>query len=336
MSIILKALKDNKEKEAPEEKKVPAPAPSSPDKPVEKISPPPTLPPQGGGAKREAEPKVAGVVNEIQPKPQIFKKPPLEPKVPVSSPSPLIAQKPGMTSGFFHGESNNKKEKDIKTLKALEALELNPKGKKKLILLSALVFIIAVGVILWRTMYSGNEVATEAKEEIKAVATEEKSPEPPKVDITEDLQGATSAYNVGNMDLAITLFQQAISKQPGNAMLHSSLGLIYFKKGLFDNAASEYEKALSLDSNCAICLNNFGLLKSQIGENEEAQNYLEKAIAINSTLPDPYFNLAVMNEQLGDIGVAVKYYRLFLDTYPKKDDELITMVTERVKGLTGK
>ncbi len=150
------------------------------------------------------------------------------------------------------------------------------------------------------------------------------------------IQQAKKAFEVGNLDRSADLYRQAIQKNPNDALLHNSLGLVYQEKGLYSNASTEFQKALELDDMCAPCFNNFGLLKSSLGQALEAQKYFEQAININAAYPDPYFNLAVMHERAGDIGNAVKYYRQFINLYPDQQSDIVFKVNRRINVLTGK
>lgn len=57
-----------------------------------------------------------------------------------------------------------------------------------------------------------------------------------------------AAYNRGNLDEALNLAQAAVSKNAGTAGFYDTLGLIYFKKGLYPQAVEQAKKAVALDT----------------------------------------------------------------------------------------
>lgn len=56
-----------------------------------------------------------------------------------------------------------------------------------------------------------------------------------------------AAYNRGNLDEALRLAQGVVDKNNGNAGFYDTLGLIYFKKGLYPQAVEQAKKAIALD-----------------------------------------------------------------------------------------
>ena len=56
-----------------------------------------------------------------------------------------------------------------------------------------------------------------------------------------------AAYDKGNLDEALQLSQNCVSKNPKVAGFYDTLGLVYFKKGLHAPAVENFKKAISLD-----------------------------------------------------------------------------------------
>ena len=70
---------------------------------------------------------------------------------------------------------------------------------------------------------------------------------PDSVIAANNLAWNIAAYNRGNLDEALRLAQSAVDRNFGNAAFYDTLGLIYFKKGLYSQAVEQAKKAVALD-----------------------------------------------------------------------------------------
>ena len=246
--------------------------------------------------------------------------------------------------GFFC-----KKEPVVQASKSFnlrDVIKYDPEKKRIYIMSAVLIVLALVGLAKW--IFGGEEDVVPAPRAVAAPQAPVQVEPKPVVRVETKVSGTTqgsatniikqaiNAFDAGDYNKSIRLYKQAVERNPGDAMIHNSLGLAYVRKGLYSSAASEYMTSLELDDKCVECYNNFGFLKSILGEEFEAKKYLERAINLSATYPAPYFNLAVLYEKGGDVGNAVKYYRLFLEYYSNKNDELVLKVLSRIRSLTGK
>lgn len=162
-------------------------------------------------------------------------------------------------------------------------------------------------------------------------------PAAPDVDVNPDVIAARKAYEVGNYDQSMQLFQKVLADITTSAMLYNDLGMAALKKELYTNAEESFTKAITLDDHCAECFNNLGYLKTLTSQPTLAESYLQKAITIRPDYPDPYFNLAVVYEKNGDVGKAVKYYQEFIKHSPAggSNPQLLAKIKEHIHELSG-
>ncbi len=76
--------------------------------------------------------------------------------------------------------------------------------------------------------------------------------------------------------------EQAMEKFPDDPAIADTLGLVYYKKGLYGNAEVEFSDALKKLPNNSEILFHLGQTYAQKGENDKAKASLEKALKLNS------------------------------------------------------
>ena len=147
---------------------------------------------------------------------------------------------------------------------------------------------------------------------------------------------AKKAYEQGNWDASLSLWEKGLEQDPSNSSIHNNLGLIFLKKEIFSSAEKHFSRALELDQNCAECFNNLGYLKSLLGEAKEAETYLKKSIQLDPKYADPNFNLAVLYEKSENLGGAVQSFQNFLALQTDEKSEIFFKVRQHLRELTGK
>jgi len=86
-----------------------------------------------------------------------------------------------------------------------------------------------------------------------------------------------------SLNEALELAQKAKEKLPDNPNIMDTLGLVYFKKGLYDNAIAEFNDAAEKLPDNATVRFHLGMAYYKKGENEKAKEALEKALSLDGS-----------------------------------------------------
>ncbi len=115
---------------------------------------------------------------------------------------------------------------------------------------------------------------------------------------------------LGQLDVAIETYSDAINLNPHNANTHNNRGIAYAEKGKLDNAIKDYNIAIQLrpDYPNVIYTNkgNYGL----------AIQEAIKMIELNFELSQTYHNRAVTYSKKGEVELAIKDYTKAIELYP--------------------
>jgi tetratricopeptide (TPR) repeat protein len=84
-----------------------------------------------------------------------------------------------------------------------------------------------------------------------------------------------------NINEALQFAQKAKEKLPLDANIMDTLGLIYYKKGLYDSAIGEFSDSLEKIPDNAIVHYHLGMAFHKKGDNDRAKTQLEKALSLN-------------------------------------------------------
>ncbi len=96
-----------------------------------------------------------------------------------------------------------------------------------------------------------------------------------------------NAQMAGDIDKAVSYYQQAIRVDPKYPTPHNDLGIIYEEKGDLEKAAQEYKKAIELDSDYAGAYSNLALLYEKQGKLSQSLPYWQKRVALGES-NDPW------------------------------------------------
>ena len=135
------------------------------------------------------------------------------------------------------------------------------------------------------------------------------------------------AYQVGDMETAITQFEAALSADPEDADTHYQLGAAFLiqafpvgalepEPDLLQKAQNEFRRALELAPNkpeALVGLANVAMLRNNI---EEAIVTLEQAVELQPTMREALFALGRAYTIVGRVDEAKETLRKFLDTDP--------------------
>jgi tetratricopeptide (TPR) repeat protein len=108
---------------------------------------------------------------------------------------------------------------------------------------------------------------------------------------------------------ALTLWEDVVSKAPGNARGHNNLGLAYQTMGRLQASIQEYQTALRLIPNFAEAHYNLGNAYQVLGRFEEAIREYEKALTLNPRYASAYINLGTTYHTQRYYEEAIRSYR---------------------------
>jgi len=86
-----------------------------------------------------------------------------------------------------------------------------------------------------------------------------------------------------DLDLAISMSEQAVTASPHQAMFIDTYGLVLFQKGDYTAAKTEFEKALIINAEDKLIVEHLGDAHIKLGNVEEALIWWEKAKNLNSS-----------------------------------------------------
>lgn len=118
------------------------------------------------------------------------------------------------------------------------------------------------------------------------------------------------AANNKDLNLAESLYRQAIEKDSTFYYAYNNLGNLLASLGKNQEAFDTYQKALEIKPDYAKVYNNLGALSVRNGDKQKAKELYEKSISIDQTDPNPYGNLAlILDLDDGNTTEAIPYYK---------------------------
>lgn len=114
--------------------------------------------------------------------------------------------------------------------------------------------------------------------------------------------------NQGDWDEAINDFNQAIRLDPRSVIALNNRGLAWQNKGKLDAALADYNRALELDPRLTVALNNRAGIRHDRGDLRGALADYNRAIEIDPRLALLYGNRGVTRKALGDLKGAIADY----------------------------
>ena len=91
-------------------------------------------------------------------------------------------------------------------------------------------------------------------------------------------QQADQLWEKGDLDGAISNYQQALDLQPDFFQAHANLGSVYAKTEDFDKALKHYEEAIALQPEIAALYSNTAEILNQAASHEHARQFARKAL----------------------------------------------------------
>jgi tetratricopeptide (TPR) repeat protein len=129
------------------------------------------------------------------------------------------------------------------------------------------------------------------------------------------LTGATYARNRVWTD-ELSFWKDVVSKSPRKARVHNNLGLMYTKRGMFEEAMKEYQIAIRLRPNHAGTHYNLGNIYLYTGKLDNAIEEYKTAIKLEPNYIEAHTNLGVAYKKKGLLQKAAEEYLTVLSLKP--------------------
>jgi tetratricopeptide (TPR) repeat protein len=127
---------------------------------------------------------------------------------------------------------------------------------------------------------------------------------------------AEAYYNLGNAlgkkgqaDAAINQYQEAIRLKPNYAEARYNLGNALFRKGQIDEAISQFQEAIRLKPDLAEAHYNLGAALHRKGQTDEAISQFQEAIRLKPDFADAHYSLGTILGMKGQIDEAIGQFR---------------------------
>lgn len=126
------------------------------------------------------------------------------------------------------------------------------------------------------------------------------------------LEQAHDASRMENWPLARSHLEHLLSQRPDHPKVQSRLAWVLQQQGELEVARSLYQQAIHRDSTDAMTVNNLALLLQHQGRFADAQALLLEGLEYAEGVPELHYNLAVVSElYLLDLETALEHYRIY-------------------------
>jgi hypothetical protein len=119
---------------------------------------------------------------------------------------------------------------------------------------------------------------------------------------------SATVKQIGIWKNGFILWNYEIEKKPGVPRAYNNRGLVYDKKGRFDEAIDDFGTAIALDSSYAAAYNNRGMVFGKGGRFDEAIEDFETAIALDPSYSRAHNNLGVAYAKTGLLNKAFEQF----------------------------
>ena len=130
---------------------------------------------------------------------------------------------------------------------------------------------------------------------------------------------------------AVTLTEQSLALNPGNAEAHNTLALALQRQGRIDEALLHLNESARLAPTLSVTRNNLGVIAFRLGRLEEAEQRYREAIALNTSYAEAHRNLGLVFQQRGQVDNAAAEFELALSLDPSSVEAHADLGTARMR-----
>lgn len=139
--------------------------------------------------------------------------------------------------------------------------------------------------------------------------------------------------NAGQLDQAVSLYQQVAEADIGHYMAHVQLARIYEAQRDWPRAVKERQNAINANPDDASLLLDLGITLGKAGMMPQAESRFQAAIEANPRDVRPLFWLGLAQMEQGKKDAAKDSFNRFLAGAPSRYDRQITMAREKLATL---
>jgi protein O-GlcNAc transferase len=156
-------------------------------------------------------------------------------------------------------------------------------------------------------------------------------PQSPK-SLTDTLVEALRAYNDGDFNIAVGLFELVLERQPLSVDALVGLGLSLWRLKQGDEGEKFLRKALAINPHDSNALRGFGLMLYSSFRYEEAREALNSCVMLEPQQPQAWLILGLIEQRAGDLVAAEASFKKALQLqpgYPEAMNNLGTVYLEQ-------
>ena len=129
----------------------------------------------------------------------------------------------------------------------------------------------------------------------------------------------------GRTAAAVRHYGRSLELDPASATAHYNLATLLAAEGALDDAVRHFRRAVALRPGHGAAHNNLGAVLKALGRVTEAMPYFERAVALDTGNAAAHNNLASALASTGSPGDAVRHYRRALALEPDGVESLISL-----------
>ncbi len=127
-----------------------------------------------------------------------------------------------------------------------------------------------------------------------------------------EYQKALNALRAGDEDTAIRHLTGMTRKYPNLAGAFVNLGMIYLKKGRYEDARQALEQATTIKPGDAVAQTHLGIAYRHLGEFDKAAQSYQQALSANPKYANAYLNAGILYDiYLQELNKALQYYEQY-------------------------
>ena len=164
-------------------------------------------------------------------------------------------------------------------------------------------------------------------------------PEPEPLDLDQlAYEQAIAALKNGATEQALTLLTRLSLDAPDKPRLFTNLGLAHFRLHQAELAEQAFQQAIARNPDDAVAHNHLGILQRRQGRFDDALLEYQRAIEIDSKYARAHLNLGILFDlYLQDLEKALQQYRRYLDLTSEENAQVagwIVDIERRLKSTT--
>jgi Flp pilus assembly protein TadD len=160
-------------------------------------------------------------------------------------------------------------------------------------------------------------------------------PEPVPVDLDQlAYEEAVTALKNGAVDKALKLLTRLSEDAPDKSRLFTNLGLAHFQLQQGELAEQAFQQAIARDPDDAVAHNHLGIIQRQRGRFQDALLEYQRAIEIDSKYARAHLNLGILFDlYLQDLEKALQQYRKYLDLTSEENAQVAGWIVDIERRL---